>query len=304
MRAYALFRLGAGEDVIEVSPGEFIGRSDMATLCVDDPRVSEAHAMVSLRGQSLKLLALRGRFVVDGKVSSEATLKKGLEVELARGLKLHCVGVSMPKSLPGIEIEGMPPFLLTGTMTFFLENPIRVSNSFDPRGDMIFWAVGNRWRASVGREPAREVSIGDLIEHEGVTLKITAHPIQNAAQTATKLSLRVPMTLYDLGNAVRIERDGEPTLLVSGIPGKIFAALLKDEQTKDWRDIAAFVWPGDASLQSALRRRFDAGLSRLREKVSSLTTDGEELVRLDGAGMLTLALGEHDRIEEREDGQL
>ena len=47
MRAYALFKLGVGEDVIEVTPGEFIGRSDLATICVDDPRVSEAHAMVS-----------------------------------------------------------------------------------------------------------------------------------------------------------------------------------------------------------------------------------------------------------------
>ena len=72
----------------------------------------------------------------------------------------------------------------------------------------------------------------------------------------------------------------------------------------DWRSIAACVWPGDVSLQSALRRRFDAGLARLREKLDSLTTDGEELVRLDGAGMLTLALTAQDRIVEKEDGQL
>ena len=118
------------------------------------------------------------------------------------------------------------------------------------------------------------------------------------------MSLRLPMTLYNLGTAVRIEREGEPPLLVSGIPGKIFAALLGNEQTMDWRSIAACVWPGDASLQSALRRRFDAGLARLRDKLDSLTTDGEELVRLDGAGMLTLALTEQDRIVEKEDGQL
>jgi hypothetical protein len=304
LRAYALFKLGVGEDVIEVAPGEFIGRSDLATVCVDDPRVSEAHAMVSLRGHSLKLLALRGRFMVDGKVSSEVSLGQGVEIELARGLKLQCLGVSLPSALPGVEIDGMPPFLLTGTMTFYLETPIRVTNGFDPRGDMIFWAVGNRWRASIGREPAREVAIGDRIEHNGVTLQITSHPIQNASQTATKMSLRLPMTLYNLRSAVRIEREGEPPLLVSGIPGKIFAALLGNEQTMDWRSIAACVWPGDVSLQSALRRRFDAGLARLREKLDSLTTDGEELVRLDGAGMLTLALTAQDRIVEKEDGQL
>ena len=34
-------------------------------LHVDDARVSEAHALVSLRGRELQLLALRGRFAVD-----------------------------------------------------------------------------------------------------------------------------------------------------------------------------------------------------------------------------------------------
>ena len=37
-----------------------------AALHLDDPRVSEAHAMVSIRGSELKLLALRGRFQIDG----------------------------------------------------------------------------------------------------------------------------------------------------------------------------------------------------------------------------------------------
>ena len=39
--------------------GDLIGRLPSAALVVDDPRVSEAHAIVSLRRAALHLLALR-----------------------------------------------------------------------------------------------------------------------------------------------------------------------------------------------------------------------------------------------------
>ncbi len=43
----------------DVPPGGLIGRLPGAALRLDDPLVSEAHALVSLRGRKLKLLALR-----------------------------------------------------------------------------------------------------------------------------------------------------------------------------------------------------------------------------------------------------
>ena len=45
-------------------PGDLIGRMHTAALHLDDGRVSEAHAMVSLRDGSLRLLSLRGGFSV------------------------------------------------------------------------------------------------------------------------------------------------------------------------------------------------------------------------------------------------
>ncbi len=64
MRAFVRFQLPDGTQR-DLYPGDIIGRLWSAALHVDDARVSEAHALVSLRGRELQLLALRGRFAVD-----------------------------------------------------------------------------------------------------------------------------------------------------------------------------------------------------------------------------------------------
>ena len=43
----------------ELGHGDLIGRLWTAALHLDDGRISEAHAMISLRGSELHLLALR-----------------------------------------------------------------------------------------------------------------------------------------------------------------------------------------------------------------------------------------------------
>ncbi len=48
-----------------LGPGELIGRNPVAGLTLDDASVSEAHALVSLRGGRFVLLGLRGVFTVD-----------------------------------------------------------------------------------------------------------------------------------------------------------------------------------------------------------------------------------------------
>ena len=64
MRAFVRFRLPEGNSV-ELGHGDLIGRLWSAALPIADARISEADAMVSLRGQELKLLALRGRFALN-----------------------------------------------------------------------------------------------------------------------------------------------------------------------------------------------------------------------------------------------
>ena len=77
-----VFRLPDGTTAA-LGHGDVIGRLESAALHLSDPRISEAHAMVSLRGGALKLVALRGRLVVDGAALRDVELVPGLVVQLA-----------------------------------------------------------------------------------------------------------------------------------------------------------------------------------------------------------------------------
>ena len=87
MRATVRLRLPDGS-VDHLGPGDIIGRTWTAALRLDDPGVSEAHALVSLRGETLKLLALRGRFLVDGQPSVDVDLAPGQHLRISQETEL------------------------------------------------------------------------------------------------------------------------------------------------------------------------------------------------------------------------
>lgn len=70
MQVFARFRL-PDDRLVDAAPGDILGRLPTAAVRLNDPRISEAHALVSLRGRTLRLLALRGRFAVAGGVTSD-----------------------------------------------------------------------------------------------------------------------------------------------------------------------------------------------------------------------------------------
>ena len=109
-----------GGGTTDVGPGEFIGRSAAAHLRLDDPRVSEAHALVSLRGGAFRLLALRGRFAIDGHARSELDLEVGQQIELARGLSVEVVEVVLPAHVLALEGELLPRQILVGVTSLIL----------------------------------------------------------------------------------------------------------------------------------------------------------------------------------------
>ena len=107
MRALVRFRLPDGREH-DLHPGDFVGRSSSAALYIDDARISEAHALVSLRGRELRFLQLRGRFALDGQQLGELTLREGLLIELAQGLTLEVLRVQLPPTLLALKGEGLP----------------------------------------------------------------------------------------------------------------------------------------------------------------------------------------------------
>lgn len=298
-QAIATFRLTRHDthERVMMGPGEFIGRSDVAAMCLDDPRISEAHAMVSLRDDGLKLLALRGRFRIDGKVTMSTTLKPGLLIELAQGVDILCESVTTPDALLGVSVPGLPNLILTGTMTLDVQGVPSFKRGFDAQGDAVFWSVGTQWRVSLQGGPAQVLETGAQITCRGVVCTIISVPLDQAKLARTHNNLGTPSVFCCMNEVVRIQRVTMPVVVVGGIPGKILASLLRHGGAVRWQDVIDDVWPGDLSSLSVLRRRFDAGLGRLREQCRQTLTQGEDFITLDGAGTLTVHLGEHDRVE-------
>lgn len=93
---------------VDLGPGDLIGRLPGAALQIADPRVSEAHAMVSLRGGELVLLALRRRFTLGGEPRTQVVREPGLELDLAEGVSLHCSEVTLPEAVLALRAPGRP----------------------------------------------------------------------------------------------------------------------------------------------------------------------------------------------------
>ncbi|HMV66767.1 MAG TPA: hypothetical protein PKA64_07945, partial [Myxococcota bacterium] len=99
--------------------GDLIGRLWSAALRLDDPRVSEAHAMVSHRGREMKLLALRGRFQADGLPTTEVSVHPGMEITLAPGLVLTVAAVTLPPAVLAIAAPGVAARVLPGVTSLY-----------------------------------------------------------------------------------------------------------------------------------------------------------------------------------------
>ncbi len=282
-----------------LGPGDFIGRSEGAALCLDDPRVSEAHAMVSLRDGNLKLIALRGRFRKGKEVLGETVLRPGVVLELARDVHLVCEKVHMPDAVLGLLIDDELEVMLTNTMTLYTSEVTTLKRGYDPHGAAIFWTTGSLWRVQIADQQPRTLKQGQTFTIGQTCVKVIAIPLDRTAQTRTRNSLRSPLHFTCHDAHVEIARVNEPTIRVSGIPGRILLSLLRRQGTASYQEVVSDVWEQDASTDVSLRRRFDTGIRRLRAQLRhAQDNEEEELVQLDGTGVVTLTLSARDKVSK------
>lgn len=292
MRAFALCQLTGEDDLFELEPGDIIGRMELAALSIEDARISEAHAMISLREGELRLLALRGRFRVKQEVCSQIALTDGLEIELAQDIYLKVLEVYLPDHILGLEIPGFTQMALPQTMTLFAQNPPVIRSGYDNSGDAIFWSLDGSHRVTLLHEQrTMQLKAQDHIKIKDLEVEIISIPVNSASRPKTVPFHAAPQQLEILETGVRIVQDDTNSALITGLPGKILATLLLYGPTMTWEQIVEHVWPGDRSLELALRRRFDCSLSRLRSRLQRLGLPAQ-MVRMSGTGLVTLELTE------------
>jgi hypothetical protein len=298
MGARVSFSDGAG-GVWELGPGDMIGRASTASLRLNDPRVSEAHALVSLRGSSLRLLALRGRFAVRGQVVTEAELQPGLSVEFASGLALEVTALSLPGEVLALELPNgerlVPPKVASLTLE---AHGLTLTSGADPSALATVWSDEDALWVRRPGVPDEPLAPGDQFEIAGLCVSVRSVALTRSAVDATNaagpLERPLHLTLGPESVAVRAGTETTP-VTIDGVPARIVHALAASQGASEWRTLAQAIWPVESDPRG-LRQKWDAGLARLRKRLVELHIR-RDLVRTDGTGRFELLLGPRDTLE-------
>lgn len=295
MRARVRLRLDSGE-VRELVSGDIIGRIWGAALRLDDPQISEAHALISMRGTALKLLALRGRFVVDDKQVSEAELAPGQRVRLAKDIGFDVLEVDVPGDVLALEGDGLARQILGGVCALRLAPRPEIVPGFASDADAVFWNDDGEWSMRLGAEDVPLVP-GDTFVIGERTFRAVAVPLYSGPQTIAWDELEAPLSLIVRYDTVHIHRDGHTSVALDGISARILSELATIALPVAWQSVAAEIWTDEDDVIS-LRRKWDTSLTRLRKKLRD-SRIRQDLVRADGNGNFEIFLRTKDRVDDQ-----
>lgn len=276
-----------------------MGRLFSAALRLDDGRISEAHALVSLRGDELQLLALRGRFAVGGQSRTEVTLTPGLEVHLAKGLVIKVVEVAVPTELLAVEGQGFGRRLLRSSCSLKAGPPVEFVPGLEPDAAWWIWSDGARWRLQRPGQPSTALEPGDSIPVGTTTLEAVPAELREGSEPITTLrgGLAAPLTIVAHYDTVHLQRADGPPAVLDGISARLISELVVLAAPTPWEVVARELW-NDASDRTVLRRRWDMALIRLRKRLDDARVR-PDLIRVSGTGIVELALEAGDLIVDK-----
>ncbi len=305
MRAHVRVRVDSGPpgtpgETVVLASGDMIGRTWGAALRLDDPQISEAHALVSLRGDVLKLLALRGRFVVDDKPLSELELAAGQRVRLAKDIVLEVLEVVVPSEVLALEGDGLARQVLGGVCSLRVAPRPEIVPGFAGDADAVFWSDGGEWtmrlRGQASGDDTPLVS-GDVFAIDGRRFQAVAVPLDSGPQTVGWDVLEAPLVLVVRYDTVHIHREIASSIALDGISARILSELATIALPVAWQSVANEIWPDEDDVL-ALRRKWDTSLARLRKKLRD-SRIRQDLVRADGNGNFEIFLRATDRVDDQ-----
>jgi len=281
----------------ELVHGDVIGRLWSAALQLDDARISEAHALVSLRGSDLRLLALRGGLAVDNKPCREVALQPDLEVALAPGVVLRVIDVRLPSAVLGIEGDRLPRRTLPPVCSILEDDPPRIRSRWDDSAAVHVWSTGAGWRVRrAGGEP-QPLEAGAVLNVGAHALRIVSIPLASAGAEPTRVAATRSLRVVANFDTVHVHRAQAEPLVVGGVQARIVSELVALDGPVAWTVLVDLVWPRETE-RALLRTRLDVHLSRLRRKLRAADIR-PDLVRSDGAGNIELLLYPGDEIVDR-----
>jgi hypothetical protein len=268
-------------------PGSFIGRLASSSLRIQDPRVSEAHALVTLRGRELMLLALRGGLQVNGVVEDAVVLESGQQLSFAPGVEAQVLEVALPTQVLVLLADGADPLEPCAAVHALLPSRHWVP-TWRPEALVHVWPTDAEWMIQVQGRAERVVAGASWVVG-GITLRAAWVPLEQLASERTALAgTSEPVEVVGRSDTAELRRLGREPVTLSGLPARLVTELGLLGRPTAWEAVAAELWP-DAS-EHRRRHSFDRALQRLRR---DLREHGlrEDLVRAAGRGCYELHLG-------------
>lgn len=283
-------------------PGGIIGRLVTAELQIADPQISEAHALVSLRGGALKLLPLRGTIGVAGRTLDELVLVAGQRIQLTDSVSIEVRCVELPQQLLVLFGAGGRPIELSALIYSISLEPgsadrLRIQAAYDKAALAHIWHNGEHMCLQIGLEEPQELTVGVRWTLCGHDLYVAALPRGGAANsTAPDPRARsvAPIQLVARYHTVHVHRRGYEPCVLTGKAAQIVSELVMFGcKPTSWEVIAREVW-GEIERES-LRAVWDRALARLRRHLRSAGVR-ETLVRPDGLGNIELVMLPGDEV--------
>jgi len=282
-----------------LGPGAIIGRMASASCRLTDSRVSEAHALVSLRGRALRLLALRGTLLVDGEPDDDIELTEG-QLFTIGGVTLRVVTVTLPEEVLALRIgSAEPQELCAGVYSLVTSPALELVPREEEAALARVWSTAEGWCIQLPDGRRENIVQGRTWRLQDIEVETVSLALDEAGRTATVGRLAAGLTLVARFTSVHVLRANREPVVVDGQPGRIFSELAVMRAPVDWSVLALQLWPTiDLKRdRDALRRNWDRVLRRLRLTLREHAIR-DDLIRADGSGNIELVLQVGDRVKD------
>ncbi|MDC0675774.1 FHA domain-containing protein [Nannocystis radixulma] len=282
---------------VRVYAGGILGRTPNADLYLQDPRISEAHALVSLRGNGLQLLELRGMLFLDGKRTSAIELARGQQVLLAGSLLLTVEDIHLPSHalvLYGVRDEPRELSASTYSLVLHRPNDVVLVPGYREGAEGYLWSSADELRIQLRDQPAELVAPERVWTLGESVLRVVAVPTTGFVETLSAAPRDERLRIIARYTSIHFWRTTE-VLIMHGRPAMLLSELVRcGGKPVPWEIIAREIWSRQ-SERHLLRQNWDRTLGRIRDQLRRAEIR-ENLVQVDRNGNIELVLGPHDEI--------
>lgn len=296
----------AGAKPVVLGPGALIGRHGLCALRVDDPRLSEVHAVLRQRGRRMHLAAIGGVLRVGGAPIRDLQLRPGLRVQLLPGVILEVLTVARPAEVLALQVGDLPPQELVDGCYSVLRSPV-----VDLVPGQLAGALaqvidsGDSWRVLLPGGEAPVLRPGKTFQVRRVPIHALTLPTRsNRAWASVPGQWRAdPLALRfeAQSEVVHIERATRHDLALTGRSAELLRALHGAGGTLTPAALAQALWPAEEArfvvAPQAVRRRLARAVEELRTVLRSHGVR-DDLVRDDGVGNVELYLLAQDGLRD------